>query len=550
MDRIFGQLKLNWKAGLSVALVNIPMSLSLAIASGGAPTTGIVTAIWAGLIAALIGGSFFNIVGPAGALSGILASYALLYGAAVLPIIAIVSGVIILIAWFFRLDRYIVFIPSSVIHGFTLAVAITIGFGQLNSSFGLKGLTPHDTFVKNLIESLAHIGSTVPSTFTLFLIGLAILFTLAKFFPKAPATVLVAVLGIGVGYASSKGILPYSFDTIFTKFGNISLHLFQMPNFGNNAFNMTVIKAAPLVAIVTILETLLSAKVADGMTKTKFRQRREVLGIGLANIGSGLFGGLPATGVFARTALNIRSGAVSNYSAIINALLVALISLVLLPGFSFLPMATVASILVFLAFRMVAAEHFIKLYKFDKTACGLSFVVAVLCVVYDPLIGILAGSAISLLFFVNYLSKAQGELVVGTVSGDMTDLELEKFDSSKGVNLQKMGGNTVMYRFVGELNYMNAEMHKSAIEKVNGDHYVVFNFESLFYVDIDGLDAIDEMIESLELRGKDVYVCGASSYIESLFAKKAWFSQKMVQGHLFKNQIETFGYIGGKTKTA
>ena len=126
------EIKRNWKSGISVAMVSIPLSLSLAIAAGASPMTGIITAVWAGLIGGIIGGSKYNIIGPAGALTGILISYSLLYGPAILPILAIISGILILVIRFLKWDKYLVFVPSSVVHGFTLGVALTIAGSQLN----------------------------------------------------------------------------------------------------------------------------------------------------------------------------------------------------------------------------------------------------------------------------------------------------------------------------------------------------------------------------------------------------------------------------------
>ena len=143
MKKIFNELSSNWKAGIIVALVNIPLSLSLAIASGATPTVGIITAIWAGIVAAIMGGSHFNVVGPAGALSGILIVYVMSYGVSIVPVLALFAGIIIVIVWFFRLDKYIIFIPSSVVHGFTLAVAVTLALGQVNFALGLSGLQKH-----------------------------------------------------------------------------------------------------------------------------------------------------------------------------------------------------------------------------------------------------------------------------------------------------------------------------------------------------------------------------------------------------------------------
>ncbi len=144
-DKYLNRIKNNWKAGVTVALVSIPLSVSLAVASGGTPIQGIITAIWAGLIASIFGGSVFNIVGPAGALSGILAGFALKNGYASLPNIAIVAGVLILIAYLIRLEKYLVYISSSVVHGFTLGVAFMIAWGQINSALGLP--SPKTKFV-------------------------------------------------------------------------------------------------------------------------------------------------------------------------------------------------------------------------------------------------------------------------------------------------------------------------------------------------------------------------------------------------------------------
>jgi SulP family sulfate permease len=538
LNQVLPELKANWKSGLSVALVNIPMSLSLAIASGASPVAGIITAVWAGTVAAIFGGSRFNIIGPAGALSGILAGYSFIFGPAILPLIAIITGIMVLAIWALRWDRYIVFIPSSVIHGFTLSVAFVIGLGQINSALGLSGLTAHKELVANVKESLMHIGSTNLPAFILFAVGLALMFVMFKYWPKLPNSIIVALLGILVGAASAHHWIPFSFSTIQSKYGSLALSLFSMPHLSLDMFTSSVFKAVPLVAILVILETLLSAKVADGMTKTKFKQKKEVFAIGLANIVSGLFGGLPATGVFARTALNIRSGATSQWSALINNVGVVIISLALLPYFSYLPLPTVASILVYISFRMVSRQHFVSLYKFDKTSFGISLVVAFLCVWYDPLVGILFGSVISLLIFVNYLSKAQAEVVVGESEGEMKRLRVNDFNTEHSST-----GDTFIYRFVGELNYMNAEKHKEFLSRYDGKHNVVLNFKNLFYVDLDGLEAIDEIMEDLETRGYHVFLSGISPYMEPYFSPKQWYEEKVTKAQVCANTKDALDRI-------
>ena len=289
MKKIFNELSSNWKAGIIVALVNIPLSLSLAIASGATPTVGIITAIWAGIVAAIMGGSHFNVVGPAGALSGILIVYVMSYGVSIVPVLALFAGIIIVIVWFFRLDKYIIFIPSSVVHGFTLAVAVTLALGQVNFALGLSGLQKHESLIGNFIESLRHLGSIYWPAFIVFFVSLIILSAFFKYAPKFPGAVAVAVSGIVLGAMTSFGKLPFSLSTLASSYGDLSLSLFNISFIKFAFLNSKILEASMLVAIVVILETLLSAKVADGMTKTKFNQSREVLGIGLANIVSGFF---------------------------------------------------------------------------------------------------------------------------------------------------------------------------------------------------------------------------------------------------------------------
>jgi SulP family sulfate permease len=174
---MFNNLKQNWKSGVTVSLVSIPLSVSLAIAAGSTPVAGIITAIWAGLFAAIFGGSNFNIVGPTGALSGILATYAFINGAQSLAVLAIATGVVVILSWVLRLERYLVFIPANTIQGFTLGVAFIIGMNQTNFALGYPKLPGHEKFIDNILESLRHIDKISFESlivFVLFFLGIFI----------------------------------------------------------------------------------------------------------------------------------------------------------------------------------------------------------------------------------------------------------------------------------------------------------------------------------------------------------------------------------------
>ncbi len=537
MNAFFSELSANWKSGLTVALVSIPLSLSLSIASGASPIMGIITAIWAGLVAALFCGSRFNVIGPAGALSGILASFALTNGPEMLPLLAILSGVLIFIVYLLRWDRYLIFIPSSVMHGFTLGVGLTIGLGQINAALGLSGLQVHENALLNTYESLSHVSHTNMAAFVLFAVMLCFLFTCARLFPRVPGAILAAVIGIAIGYASEVHLLPFTVPTLLSKYGEFHAVLFQFPSFDLPSSYGVLAKAVFTVTIVAVLETLLSAKIADGMTNTRFNQKKEMLGLSLANIASGIAGGLPATGVLARTAINVKSGATSNYSSGINAVFVLLISLLLFTVFQYLPLAAVASILVFAAIRMVEAEHFKKIFHFDKASFWLSMVVAGLTFGVDAMIGILVGASVALLSFARSLSQSRSELTLHKDRKMLARLPHHRLSE------QKEESDVAVYRFAGELTYFNGRSHEDSMKKIKAGT-LVLSLRNLFYIDLDGLETLEEIVKEEEASGRTVLISSASEYIKPILEKTAWFRKKEEEGKVFGSTSEALVSLG------
>jgi SulP family sulfate permease len=491
----------NWKAGLTVALVSIPLSVSLAVASQTSPVVGIVTAIWAGLIASIFGGSHFNITGPTGALSGILASYAIVHGAPSLAMLAIVTGIMILIAYLFRLERFLVFVPGSAIMGFTLGVAFIISLNQLNFALGLTGLEKHEHFIDNVVESVSHIGDASVLTVMVFTGFLAALFALLRLFPRIPGAILLAPVGIALGYASSKGIIDLPLLTLGAQYPDLSGRLFIPPQV---FFDRSLLITGFAVALVAIIETILSAKIADGMTKTKHDSRREMLGLGLANLASGAMGGIPATAALARTSLNIKSNATHSSSATISSIFVAVISLVLLPYFSYIPLAVIAAILVFVAIRMVETHHIRHLWRHDKKHFALTLLVAAVTVYEDPIIGILLGTGVALIMFVQEVSQGYFDVVMNDVKTGTT-----KLYSGNQLDDISRDSHILVYSLKGPLVYMNAQAHLSRFERSLRQYYgVVLRLRELTLIDTDGIAALDEMIELIAKQGKPVLMSG------------------------------------------
>lgn len=545
------KLKTNWKAGLTVSLVAIPLSISLAVAAGASPTQGIITAIWAGLIASLLGGSNYNIVGPTGALSGILATYAFVNGPEKFGLLTVVVGVIILLAWFFKFERYLIYIPASTVQGFTFGVAFIIAFNEFNFAFGLSGLTFHEKFVDNLIESIRHINSASMAALVTFVVFLSAMFLIERIIksfkklPQLPPAVIVAPLGMILGYLSVSNIIPVMLGTLGARYSDLSPKLFLPISFAGG-LNRSLVITAITAALVAILETMLSAKIADGMTKTKHDKRKEMFGLGLANVASGLAGGIPATAALARTALNIKSGGTHKSSAFVSAVMVAVISLFLLAYFRYLPLPVIAAILVMVAIKMIEREHFKRMWDIDKKSFIVAIIVAVITIYEDPIAGILVGSAISLLLFLDALSKGQFDLVINDINNKVVNRL-----SGNTIDEITKDSHTLVYSIKGHLTYVDGQAHISRFESnLENCENVVLRLRELYFMDLDGIDAFDEIVDTLEKKNKKVYITGTNVLTLHLLRESKQFLKLEKEGRIFPHTSDALKQLGFELKVA
>lgn len=535
---ILENVKSNLKSGLTVSLISIPLSVSLAVASGATPVIGIITAIWAGLIASLFGGSNFNIVGPTGALSGVIATYVIVHGIGSLPMLSVVTGILIIAAFILKLERYLILIPSSVIHGFTLGVAFIIGLGQLNFALGLQDLEKHENFLDNLLESLGHISETSSVAVVVFALFLAGLFVFKKVTPKLPGAILLAPLGILLGYLSETGVLSFSLQTLGGKFGDIAFHLMEVPQF---EFSLVLLKTAVVVALIAILETMLSAKIADGMTHTKHNGRKEMFGLGIANVVSGLVGGMPATAALARTSLNVKTGATHKTSGVISVISVAVISLLFLGYFKYIPLAVIAAILVYVAVQMVETEHYGKLWRYEKSGFLISFIVAAITIIVDPMYGILAGVSIALLVFVDRISRGHFDLTVNK-------FEEGVIDSISGAKITEIeeDGDVLLYSFRGKLCYINSRAHVERFE-ANLVKYksIILRLREVYFIDTDGVEALDEIIDIIEGRGQKAFLTGIDqNALDLLEQLSSGYAKLKKEGRIFEKSESALRFLG------
>lgn len=515
-------LKSNFQSAFTVALISIPLLISLAVASGVNPIAGIISGIFAGMAAAFFGGSNFNIVGPTGALSGLIASYALQNGSDAVPALAIVTGLFILVAYAFHLERYLIFVPSSVIHGFTLGVASILVLGQINFAFGLKNIPQHEKFIENLVESCKHMSEFSWQAIILFSCFFVALLIWRRFVPSIPGPIIMAPIGIGIGYAMNHALLPLHIQTLGDKFGVIAFELIQVPHF---AVSSQLLISGAVIALVSIIECMLSAKISDVMTKTKHHTHKEVLGLGLANLISGLVGGMPVTATLARTALNIKVGATSWLSAFMCGIFIALVSFFLLSYFAYIPMAVVAAILVYVAIYLVDMHHFSRFYHKDMRSFVISMLVAVVTILEDPIIGILVGSFAALLLLVNTLTQSYYHVATHEVR-----------DAHQGDLGQARKENLLVYTFKGKLVYLNCQAHLMRFQSDFTSYAgVILVLDDLYYLDLDGIDVLDEIIELLRNRGQRVLLVRPNAQIASMLHASAEFAARERAGLVFNS---------------
>ena len=537
---IFDNFKHNRKAGLVVAIVTIPLSISLAIASGASPVQGLITAIWSSLIAAIFASSWFNIFGPAGALSGILLWASITYGPQYLPLIAILSGIFMVLVYALKLTRYITLIPAAGLQWFLFAVGIWIFVGQLPSGLWLNHLVLGDKVYLNFRTILTNLWQSDFISVLTFGAGMGILFLLKKYIPKIPGAIILSLLWIGIWAASINGLFPHIM-LLSDKYPNLSFQLIQNnPRSAyvsvrtNPSILFWILKIASIVTIVTILETIISGKLAEKQTNQKFSKDKEVLGNGLANIGSGLCGGFPATAVFIRTSLNMKTWATSKYSSFLVGIFALLISVLLFNNaFSYLPMPIIAAILCFIAIGIMDFEILKKFYKFKKTSFFLILVTIFFSVVEDTMTGILVGTALSLLVFLKRVTEGDLHVTVFRNKEFFIKTLLPEYLPLQSIE------DTVIIKFNGEINYLNSENYLNQIKKIKKCHRIIFSFAQLSDMDIDAIEALENVLEYFKRKKMDIILTGLNNPgIERICMSLPAIKQLKKEGKIYPSTSE------------
>lgn len=534
MEKMYPMLFTTWKtyskeqflkdliAGIVVAIIALPLSIALALASGVGPEQGIYTAIVAGFIISFLGGSQVQIAGPTAAFATIVAGIVARNGMDGLAAATILAGIILIIMGLCRFGGLIKYIPFTITTGFTSGIAVTIVIGQLKDFFGVtypEGIPTIET-IEKLKAFLAGIHTFNTDSLIVGLVCLAILIIAPRFTEKIPGSLLAVIGGILMVQ-----LLPLQVNTIGDLYTiSNKLPSFHMPQL---SFEMiqTALPDAFTIAILAAIESLLSCVVADGMINGKHRSNMELAAQGAGNIASALFGGIPATGAIARTAANVKNGGRTPVAGMIHAVVLVLILIILMPYAAMIPMPAIAAILFMVAYNMCQWRTFTELVKTaPKSDIAVLILTFLLTIVFDLVIAIEIGLLVAVLLFMKRMSDVT-EVHSWKYAEDEEEAEREK--------LRKLSPHINVYEISGPLFFGAADVIGRIAVK---DHAkcLILRMRSVPALDSTALNAMTDLYKNCEKRGITLILSHVNQQPMKVM-EKAGFAQKVGQENFCEN---------------
>ncbi len=501
-------------AGIIVAIIALPLSIALALASGVGPEQGIYTAIIAGFLISFFGGSRVQIAGPTAAFATIVAGIVAQKGMNGLVIATVLAGIILIIMGFLRLGNLIKYIPYTITTGFTAGIAVTIAIGQIKDFLGLtypQGTVTIETMEK--VEAVfANIGTINWQALLVGVICLAILIVWPFINKTIPGSLIAVIAGILM-----VKLLNMDVNTIGDLYEiSNKLPSLQIPEFGLKDIS-DMLPDAFTIAILAAIESLLSCVVADSMINSKHRSNMELIAQGIGNVGSALFGGIPATGAIARTAANIKNGGRTPISGMVHAIVLVLILVVLMPYAALIPMPCIAAILFIVAYNMCGWRSFVNLCKSSPKSDIIVLVVTfVLTVVFDLVVAIEVGILLAAILFMKRMS-------------DVTEVEGWKYiddeEDPDSISLRAVPKYTLVYEISGPMFFAAAD--KILNISANDDtRCLVIRMRSVNAIDATAMHSLEQLYESLEKKNIQIILSHVNEQPMSVM-KKAGFVNKI-----------------------
>jgi sulfate permease, SulP family len=498
----WGAFRADALAGLTVAIVALPLSMAIAIASGVGPDRGLVTAIVGGFLVSALGGSRYQVGGPAGAFIVLVAGCVAAIGLEGLVLATMLSGVILMVAGWARLGGYVKYIPYPVTVAFTAGIAVIILASQLHDLLGLSlDIAEPAAMLPKVLALWASRGTANPATCAVAAgtVGMILLFR--HFRPRWPGMLIAVVCASGVALLFA---LPV--ETIASRFGALPR---MLPAPGLPAFDLVVLQAAlpwaGSFALLGAIESLLSATVADGMSGRQHRPNAELVGQGIANIGAGLFGGFCVTGTIARTATNVRAGSRGPMSGMLHSLFLLAFMILAAPMAGYIPLAALAGVLVVVARSMIEKPELWSLLRSSWEDAAIVLVTFLLVLFRDLTQGILVGVVLGGLVFIRRMAQA------GAVG--MGDVEHPD-------DLRATQAGMVVCRLQGPYFFGTAARLGSVLERVaEKPQTMILDLSAVPFVDSSGARALERLVHRAARQGGKVVLTGCSAGVRKTLVR-------------------------------
>lgn len=513
-------------AGIIVAIIALPLSIALALASGVSPEQGIYTAIFAGFVISFFGGSRVQIAGPTAAFATIVAGIVAKQGMQGLVVATIMAGIILILMGFFKFGNLIRFIPYTITTGFTFGIAITIVIGQIKDFLGLTFSTaPIETMdkLKACVDSIATFNA---QAFLVGAVSLAVLIIWPRFkkLDKIPASLIAIFVAV---------FMVKGFHMNVKTIGDLYTISNKMPTPSIPAVSPSLIRTllpdAFTIAILAGIESLLSCVVSDGMIGSRHKSNMELIAQGLGNIVSALFGGIPATGAIARTAANVKNGGRTPIAGMVHSLVLLAILLILMPLAAWIPMPAIAAILFMVAYNMSGWREFVNLCKTSPKSDILVLVATfVLTVVFDLVMAIEIGMVLAALLFLNRMAN-----VTEVKSWKYIGEDIDEHNDPESIHLKAVPKHTVVYEIIGPMFFAAAdkfmEIHTDTETKV-----VIIRMRGVPAMDISALRSLEKIEATCRKRGITLVLSHVQEQPRNMM-EKAGFAGKIGELNFCEN---------------
>jgi sulfate permease, SulP family len=527
--RDYAGLRAEWRrdlvAGATVAVVALPLALAFGITTGLGAEAGIVTAIVAGFVAAVLGGSSLQVSGPTGAMTVVLVPIVARHGPDAVIVVGLLAGALVIAAGVVGLGRYLAYMPWPVIEGFTLGIAMIIFLQQVPAAIGVTK-PDGDNVLAVAVRALAHASDGQLAAVGLVVLVAAVMVAAPRIRRTLPASLLAVVVATAVAEIASLdvgriGSLPGSLPT---------------PSLPHTSFAQVrdLASAAVAVALLAAIESLLSARVADGMADgQRHDPDRELFGQGAASVASALFGGMPATGAIARTAVNVRAGARTRVAAAVHAVFLLLVVLFGSGLVSRIPLAALAGVLMVTAVRMVEVHNVRAVVRSTRSDALVLAATAVATVAFDLIVAVEVGVAVAALLALRHIARSSEATPEAVAPGDSL---------SESEEARLLHAHIVVYRLDGALFFGAAQRFLTELTAVTDVRVVVLRLSQVQMLDATGAQALREIVAELEGRGITVLLKGLRSQHRRILEAVGALDRLAHERHVFTSLDEAIAH--------